>query len=91
MYIRGIFNGVPVIKLVDTGATVTLLKRNYDVVTLHNNLEFYERQQESPSASGTLLRVYGKTLVQFKFGDKIIVQNVVAADMKVDAVLVQTA
>lgn len=43
MYIRGIFNGVPVIKLVDTGATVTLLKRNYDVVTLHNNLEFYER------------------------------------------------
>lgn len=37
---------------------------------VHNSLELFERKQDILSASSILLHVYGKALVQFKFGNK---------------------
>lgn len=88
MYIRGTVNNEPVMILVDTEATVTLIsKKSYDSINRHNSLELIETRQEILSASGTPLHVYGKALVQFKFGEKVIFQNVIVADMRVEAVL----
>lgn len=36
---------------------------------VHNSLELFERKQEILSASSILLHVYGKALVQIKFGN----------------------
>lgn len=45
------------------------------------------RRNSIPSAP-CIHHVYVKALVQFKFGDKIIFQNMIVTDMRVDAVLV---
>lgn len=55
---------------VDTGDTVSLiLNKVIMLYYVHNSLELFERKQEILSASSILLHVYGKALVQIKFGN----------------------
>lgn len=88
MYIRGTINDVPVMTLVDTGATVTLISRKvFDAICMKHDLELNETNQNILSASGTPLNVHGKTVGRLKFGKKVIYQAVIVADMTVDVVL----
>ncbi|XP_055997862.1 uncharacterized protein LOC130047262 [Ostrea edulis] len=88
MYIRGNINDIPVLALVDTAATVTLVSwKKFEEINKKSKLELAETNQSILSASGTPLQIYGKALVKCKFGKKILYQTILVADMTVDAVL----
>lgn len=88
MYVRGNINDIPAMTLVDTGTTVTLVSREkFEEMNKKCKIELAETNQSILSASGPPLQIYGKAIVKFKFGDKILYQTTLVADMTVDAVL----
>ena len=88
MYVSGTANGVPISTLIDTGATVTLLSEKvFDILNHDGKVALAQSDLNILSATGTPLNIFGKALIKFKFGKKIIYHTVLASDINVDAIL----
>ena len=88
MYVSGTANGVPISTLIDTGATVTLLSEKvFDILNHDGKVALAQSDLNILSATGTPLNIFGKALIKFKFGKKIIYQTVMVSDINVDAIL----
>ena len=85
---NGTANGVPFSTLIDTGATVTLLSEKvFDILNRDGNIALTEIDLNILSVTGTHRNNFGKSLIKFKFGKKIIYQTVLVSDINVDAIL----
>ena len=82
MYGSGTANGVPMSTLIDTGATVTHFQRRFfDILNCDRKVALTESDLNILSATGILLNIFGKALIKFKFGKKIIYQTVLVSDI----------
>ena len=85
----GTANGVPISRLIDTGATVSLISEKvFDILNRDGKVALTESNLNILSATGTPLNIFGKkTLIKFKFGKKIIYQTELVSDINVDGIL----
>ena len=84
MYVSGTANGVPISTLIDTGATVTLLSEKvFDILNHDGKVALAQSDLNILSTTGTPLNIFGKALIKFKFGKKIIYQTVLVSDINV--------